>query len=94
MAQDFADRHLVFQDKHMWKMLLTRAHPDAGGDHETFLFACALKDRLYKEHRPGATERNGPEAHLSAWRTTMTSWASRNREGLKRPAGRSRSTAR
>ena len=94
MAQDFAERHLAFQDKHMWRMLLARTHPDAGGDHETFLFVCALKARLYKELRPGATDRNGPEAHLSAWRSTMTSWASRNRAGLKHAAGRSRSTAR
>lgn len=26
----------------MWRKLLARAHPDAGGDHELFIWVCNL----------------------------------------------------
>jgi hypothetical protein len=82
MAQGSADRQALFQDRQMWRLLLARVHPDAGGAHELFLFVCSLKDQLYEEHRVDAA---GQGAHLSAWRTTMGSWASRNREVLRKP---------
>ena len=83
MARGYADQQAPFQDRQMWRLLLARVHPDAGGDHALFLFACALKDRLYENHRPGA-EREGRKTHLSNWRTSMDSWASYNREGLRK----------
>lgn len=83
MAQGYADRQVPLQDRQMWRLLLARLHPDAGGDHDLFLFACALKDRLQEERRPGV-EREGREPHLSSWRIDMSSWASRNREGLRK----------
>jgi hypothetical protein len=33
-------------DTAMWRKLLSRAHPDVGGDHEFFLWATALKEIL------------------------------------------------
>ncbi len=68
------------QDRRAWRRLLARLHPDAGGDHELFLFACALMDSVC-EKRPA---RPGPDHAFSRWRGGMDSWASRNREGLRR----------
>jgi hypothetical protein len=72
------------RDRQMWRQLLARLHPDAGGSHELFLFACALKDevcpeRLFGESRPAR------DLSFSTWRSTMDSWASRNRDALKKP---------
>jgi hypothetical protein len=72
------------RDRQMWRLLLARLHPDAGGSHELFLFACALKDevcpeRLFGESRPAR------DPSFSTWRSTMDSWASRNRDALRRP---------
>jgi hypothetical protein len=73
----------------MWRLLLARLHPDAGGDHELFLFACALKDEVCRERlfRSGC---DGPatEQSFSIWRSTMDSWASRNRDALRKPMSR------
>ena len=69
------------QDGRMWRLLLARLHPDAGGDHELFLFACALMDSVRGKRRAGP----GPDNAFSLWRGGMDSWASRNREGLRRP---------
>lgn len=60
----------------MWRLLLARLHPDAGGDHELFAFACALKDEVYGEERHG-------ETFLRAWQEEMERWALRNRAILR-----------
>jgi hypothetical protein len=31
----------------MWRKLLARTHPDAGGEHELFVWATALKDHVF-----------------------------------------------
>ncbi len=31
-------------DARMWKRLVSRAHPDAGGDHELFIWATATRE--------------------------------------------------
>ncbi len=87
MGKGFAGREAPYGDRRMWKLLLARLHPDVGGDPELFLFACALKERLDGERRPGAANRDGtgPDHPFSTWRTTMGAWASRNREGLRKP---------
>jgi hypothetical protein len=69
------------QDRRAWRLLLARLHPDAGGDHELFLFACALMESVCGKRRVGL----GPDHAFSRWRGGMDSWASRNREGLRRP---------
>ena len=88
MNKGFAARGAPFQDRHMWRLLLARLHPDAGGDHELFLFACALKDELCRERLFGsgpAHDEPGTDHSFLMWRSTMNSWASRNRDSLKRP---------
>jgi hypothetical protein len=34
-------------DKSMWRRLLSRTHPDAGGSHELFLWAGAVRDLVW-----------------------------------------------
>ena len=48
MAEAHACPKEPFEDRRSWRLLLARLHPDAGGDHELFLFACALKDEVRK----------------------------------------------
>ncbi|MCA1718964.1 MAG: hypothetical protein LC781_19760 [Actinobacteria bacterium] len=33
-------------DKVMWRRLIARTHPDAGGDHELFIWTGAVRDLL------------------------------------------------
>ena len=35
---------LPLTDKAMWRRLLTRTHPDAGGDHELFIWAGSIRE--------------------------------------------------
>ena len=92
MGGGFASREAPFEDRHMWRLLLARLHPDAGGDHELFLFAYALREgtsgngclegtlALDDNHR--RTKRSA-EPFLRAWHDAMGRWASSNRETLK-----------
>ena len=68
------------EDGRMWRLLLARLHPDAGGDPDLFLFASALRE----EARAAETCGTAPvsDAFLEAWRGAMHVWASRNREAL------------
>lgn len=53
-------------ERAIWRRLKARAHPDAGGDHELFLFVKALEERLAGDvvvptiseppHRPGTAD--------------------------------------
>jgi hypothetical protein len=81
VAEAHAGRKKPFEDRRTWRRLLARLHPDAGGDHELFLFACALKDEVCPERLFAG----GPAADqsFSTWRSTMGSWASRNRDTLR-----------
>lgn len=72
----------------MWRLLLARLHPDAGGDGNLFAFACAVRDESRDAKLPGrgATRTAHPAApFLRSWRYTMDRWASSNRDALKRP---------
>ena len=80
------------EDRHMWRLLLARLHPDAGGDHELFLFACALKEGICGGRtlgrKPISTGGEWRAERLAdhfprAWRDAMNAWALRNREVLK-----------
>jgi hypothetical protein len=46
MAETRDGDQLMFLEsqRRMWRLLLARLHPDAGGNHELFLFACAVKE--------------------------------------------------
>ena len=86
MGEGRIGRKGSFEDRRMWRLLLARAHPDAGGDHELFLFACALKDELGAGRSVGGAAGHAePESDpsLVAWRSRMGSWASRNRDTLR-----------
>ena len=79
MSEWFPRGERLLQDRRAWRLLLAQLHPDAGGDHELFLFTCALMESVCGKRRPG------PDHAFSRWRGGMDSWASRNREGLRRP---------
>jgi len=87
------DQPVFLEDRHMWRQLLAKLHPDAGGDHELFLFACAVKEGVSGGRRLGrkpTVSRDGErraerptEYFPCAWQDAMNGWASRNREALK-----------
>ena len=37
---------LPLEDRSMWRRLVGRAHPDAGGDHELFIWTVATRDAI------------------------------------------------
>ena len=86
-ARDAA-RPTTCEDRRMWRLLLARLHPDAGGDHDLFTFACALRDEVYGEEDPaegmGTETREKADAatFLGAWHKEMGLWSSSNRDAL------------
>jgi len=86
MNEGLAGRKMPFEERRMWRLLLARLHPDAGGDQESFLLARALRDGLCKELRfdPVSTRDGMDSEHfLRTWRNTMNFWATRNRDALR-----------
>ncbi len=69
-------------DHRMWRLLLAKLHPDAGGDHELFVFASTVKDSVcgneHLEDKLGDHARPGAEhptiAYLRLWQTIMNHW--------------------
>jgi hypothetical protein len=45
-------------DRRMWRLLLARVHPDAGGQHELFIWARQLKDHVCENSVNSATGRS------------------------------------
>lgn len=88
MSEGVTGRRGHFEDGRMWRRLLARLHPDVGGDPELFLFVRALKDEVCGEPRfqAGRTAREEPDTRrfLTMWRGAMDSWASHNRDALKK----------
>ncbi len=79
-------------DRRMWRLLLARLHPDAGGDQDLFAFACAVRDEVSGGAR--ATRSTEPEddvqdadgsavPFLQTWQEAMGHWSSTNRDALK-----------
>jgi hypothetical protein len=87
-----AERLVDFEDRRMWKLLLARLHPDAGGDHDLFTFACAMRDEMSSASSP-AEDAGGEDGartpkglvtpFLRAWQDTMDDWSSSNRDALR-----------
>ena len=81
-------RIVPFEDRRMWRLLLARLHPDAGGDHELFAFACAVRDEVSKhlmedtdsDEKGRNTE--GAALFLRSWQEAMGRWSSSNRDAL------------
>lgn len=69
----------------MWKRLLARLHPDAGGDLETFLLASTLRaDAAGRTFTgPGPAEKPESDTFLCGWRSAMDAWATGNRDTLR-----------
>lgn len=76
-------------------MLLARLHPDAGGDHDLFTFACAVRDEMSGGGRParnpGSDDARDKGARgtqsaaapfLRTWQEAMGQWSSGNRDAL------------
>lgn len=75
-AERLAERLASFEDRRMWRLVLARLHPDAGGDPDLFAFACAIRQEV-SGGRPG--ERLGEHPRERSRRprwTTRTSRAS------------------
>jgi hypothetical protein len=85
-----AARPASFEDRRMWRLLLARLHPDAGGDHDLFAFACAVREEMSREkHAPkgaGTEDRAANTADavsfLGTWHEAMGRWSSSNRDVL------------
>ena len=79
-----------FEDRRMWRLLLARLHPDAGGDQDLFTFACAVRDEMSKGKHPTedtdsedkTQNMEGVAPFLRTWHEAMGQWSSRNREAL------------
>lgn len=84
MSRRRARRRVILKDRKMWRLLLARLHPDAGGDPELFIFACALRDQVRGRGFAARGEGTGPPPFPGDWLGSMDSWASRNRDALKR----------
>ena len=87
-----AQRHAPFEDRRMWRLLLARLHPDAGGDHDVFAFACAVRDEVSGGVRVAGnigTDDGGHSAggsaapFLQTWQEAMDHWSSTNRDALQ-----------
>ena len=85
-----AARLTPFEDRRMWRLLLARLHPDAGGDHDLFAFACAVRDEMARGKRlteDAGTEdeariTKGAAPFLRTWHEGMGHWSSSNRDAL------------
>jgi hypothetical protein len=85
-----AARLVSFKDRRMWRLLLARLHPDAGGDHDLFAFACAVREEMSRGKHPaqdaagqdkaGNTESAAP--FLRSWHEAMGQWSSSNRDAF------------
>src|SRR5215212_9648433 len=61
-------------DRSMWRRLLARAHPDAGGTHELFIWAGAVRDVVCGSRLRGGVSPE-PEDHPTRRREASTSAA-------------------
>lgn len=69
-------------DHRMWRLLLAQLHPDAGGDHELFVFASTVKDAVCDQETPRRNPVNHVRrradnptvAYLRLWQTLMYPW--------------------
>ena len=59
-------------DPRMWKRLVARAHPDAGGDHELFIWTASVKEAMCRGIEAPRVERE-PRPHESPRRPPTTS---------------------
>jgi hypothetical protein len=51
---------LPFHDRSMWRCLVGRSHPDAGGDHELLIWTVATRDAICGGEKPKRERREQP----------------------------------
>lgn len=69
-------------DHRMWRLLLAKLHPDAGGDHELFVFASTVRDSVCgnEDVEDKSANHTKPRAehptvaYLRMWQTIMNPW--------------------
>jgi hypothetical protein len=61
-------------DHRMWRLLLARLHPDAGGDHELFVFASTVKNVVCDTEPLKPRAAHPTLAYLRLWQTIMNPW--------------------
>jgi len=66
---------LPLDDRSMWRRLISRSHPDAGGDHELFIWAAAVRDFLCGGELGSDIPRRGRREQPSRRRETSASSA-------------------
>ncbi len=54
----------------MWRRLISRAHPDAGGDHELFIWTGAVRDVVCGPKLRAGAQISDPDVHPSRHRET------------------------
>ena len=79
-----AARISSFEDRRMWRLMLARLHPDAGGDHDLFVFACALREEVSRGERDqaGDDKAQNTAPFLRTWYAAMGQWSSSNRDSM------------
>jgi hypothetical protein len=91
-AERLAEERAPFEDRRMWRLLLARLHPDAGGDHDLFAFACAIRDEMISGNRVASTTASSDNARstqcaaapfLRTWQEAMVHWSTSNHDSLK-----------
>ena len=65
---------LPLDDRSMWRRLVSRSHPDAGGSHELFIWTVAVRDVVCSLRDQDAVNAE-PEDHPSRQREPSTSAA-------------------
>jgi hypothetical protein len=80
-----AEKLAFFEDRRMWRLLLARLHPDAGGDHDLFAFACAIRDEVSRGDRGDnlRSTKRSVAPFLRTWQEAMGHWSSSNQDALK-----------
>lgn len=64
-------------DKTMWRKLVSRAHPDAGGDHDLFIWTMATREAICSARLGAEIPRCERQDHPSRRREASTSDADR-----------------
>lgn len=86
-----AERLASVEDRRMWRLLLARLHPDAGGDHALFAFASAIRDEMSGGDRAARSTAGDDDAQsrenrvapfLRTWQDAMGQWSSSNRDAV------------
>jgi hypothetical protein len=82
-----SERPASFEDRRMWRLLLARLHPDAGGDHALFAFASSVRDEISAGERAAKSAEDADSTRrvapfLRTWQEAMGHWSVSNRDAV------------